>query len=273
MATNVSTLTQSRPAGAALKRFALLVQANFVMYFRNRAAMFWAVLFPIGLMLVLGAMYGNQQIDPSVPGSLTAISFLVPGLIVLSFMSSGLVGNSTAMAYLRENGILRRVQATPLPVAHLILSRVVMQSTMAIGQAALMLATSIVVFNARYDVAGLLMAVPFIILGAILFMAMGQAIAALARKAETVQVVAQVVNFPLMFLGTLWIPTSAMPDWLQTVSKVLPSTLVVNLVRTPMLSGLSISIQPSVPLAICFVGVVAYLVGSVVISARYFKWS
>jgi ABC-2 type transport system permease protein len=221
-------------------------------------------------MLILGALYGNQPINPSDPNSLTAISFLVPGLIVLSLMSNGLVGNSAAMAHFRENGILRRVQTTPLPVSHLIGSRVVMQSTMSLGQAALMLITSIVVFQARYDVAGLLQAIPFIILGSIVFMAMGQAIAALVRKVETVQVVAQVINFPLMFLGTLWIPASSMPDWLQTVSKFLPSTLLVNLVRTPMLA--SINYEPTVPLVVCFFGLVAYLVASIVLSARYFKW-
>ncbi len=276
MATNVATVAQTRSAGASLRRFWLLVQANFVMYLRNRSAMFWVILFPIGLMLVLGAIYGNQKFNPSDPNSLTAISFITPGLIVLSLMSNGLIGNAATMAQFREKGILRRVQTTPLPVSHLILARVVMQAGMSIGQGALMLVTSVVAFNAHYDALGLLEAVPAILLGSVVFMALGQAIAALVRKVETVQVVAQAVNFPLMFLGSLWIPASALPEWLQNVGKFLPSTLVANLVRTPMLSGLNLAglnIEPNVPLVICFAGVVAYLVAAIAVSARFFKWS
>jgi ABC-type multidrug transport system permease subunit len=139
-----------------------------------------------------------------------------------------------------------------------------------------MLVTSVVVFNAHYDAVGLAEAAPSILLGSLLFMALGQAIAALVRKIDTVQVVAQAINFPLMFLGSLWIPASALPDWLQDIGKILPSTLVANLVRTPMLSGLNLfglNAEPNVPLALCFAGVIAYLVAAVVVSARFFKWS
>jgi ABC-2 type transport system permease protein len=237
--------------------------------------MFWVILFPIGLMLVLGAIYGNQT-DGAASGSVTAISFITPGLIVLSLMSSGLIGNSSVMAQYRERGILRRVQTTPLPVQHLILARIGMQSTLSVGQAALMVIVSILVFNAHYETGGLLEAIPAIILGSIVFMALGQAIAALVRKVDTVQVVAQVINFPLMFLGCLWIPVSALPDWLQEVSKFLPSTLVAILVRTPMISSVdlvAIKIQPDVPLPICVAGLFVYLIAAIVVSARFFKWS
>jgi ABC-2 type transport system permease protein len=238
--------------------------------------MFWIILFPIGLMLVLGAIYGNQGAGPGAESAVTAISFITPGLIVLSLMSNGLIGNSSAMAQYRERGILRRVQTTPLPVPHLILARVVMQSTLAIGQAALMIIVSVLVFNAHYATAGLLEAIPAIVLSSIVFMAIGQAIAALVRKVDTVQVVAQAINFPLMFLGCLWIPVSLLPDWLQQVSKVLPSTLSVILVRTPMLSNVDLvplDIQPNIPLEVCVAGLLAYLVVSMVVSARFFKWS
>jgi len=43
--------------------------------------------------------------------------------------------------------------------------------------------------------------VPAIVGAALLFMAIGQAVAALVEKPETVNVIAQVIYFPLMFLG------------------------------------------------------------------------
>ncbi|HST05156.1 MAG TPA: ABC transporter permease [Chloroflexia bacterium] len=270
MATTIATIDKASTTGSALKRFKLLLASNFLMYVRNKAAMFWVVVFPVGLMLVFGALYGNGPIDPSSPNSFTIISYLTPGLIVLSLMSNGLVGNAATMANYREKGILKRIQTTPLPVWQLIMARVVMQATLIVGQAAIMLLVSVVVFNARYDWVGVLEATPWIVLGALMFMAMGQAIAALVKKVDTVGIVAQVINFPLMFLGGLWVMQSQMPVWLQSVSNWLPSTMVSNLVRAPMLQ--SMHLEPSMPMALSVLGVLFYIVASVAISARFFKW-
>jgi len=268
MATNISTLSVSRPLSGGLRRFWLLVQANALMYIRDKAGVFWVILFPILLMLVFGAIWGNVRLGPN--DTLSFISFLAPGLIVLSLMSNGLVGNAETMATYRQRGILRRIQATPLPVWQLILSRVIMQSGLMLGQTFLMIATSVVVFNARYDWWGLAAALPFVVLGAVLFMAMGQVIAALVRRPETASVVASAVNFPLMFLGGLWTPIEQMPDWLQGISKLLPSAMVSDLLRAPMLANLNI--ETNLPFMVSLAGVLVYLVVSVVVAARFFKW-
>jgi len=269
MAATIQTLSTARPARANLQRFVMLLQTNFVMYIREKSALFWVIFFPIGMMLIFGAIYGNERIDPRDP-TLTAISFIAPGLIVLSLMSNGLVGNASTMASWREKGVLARVQTTPLPVWQLLLSRIIMQSVIMVGQAALMLGTSVVVFNARYDWAGVLAATPAVIIGAVLFMAMGQAVAAVVSKVTTVEVVAQVINFPLMFLGGLWQPIDALPDWLESISRYLPSTLVADLVRTPMLS--TWGVEPSLPMWMGLLGVAIYFAVSVFIGARFFKW-
>jgi ABC-2 type transport system permease protein len=260
--------TRTRAAG--LRTFWLLTGFAFLTYVRNKAALFWVAVFPAGLMLVLGAMYGSDLINPADPNSPTGISFLAPGLAVLSLMSNGLIGNSGAMAHFREKGILRRIQATPLPVWQLILSRVVMRSVVMVGQAALMIGLSVLVFQARYDWMGVVEAVPWVVLGAVLFMAMGQAIAATVRKVDTVMAVAQVINFVLMFLGSLWTPFAAMPGWLQSVSRWLPSTMVADLVRAPMLPApYSERIMPA---SIELLGVAVYLLVSVALAVRFFKW-
>jgi ABC-2 type transport system permease protein len=271
MATNVTTLTNARPSNASLKQFVLLVKADALMYLRNKTPMFWNIVFPIGLMLILGALYGGQQVNPDDPNSLTAISYIVPGLIVLGLMSNGLISNSTTMANYREKGILRRIQTTPLPVGNLVLARVMNQSFIMLVQSFLMVAVSMLVFNARYEPWGLVKAIPAIILGSIMFMAMGQAIAALVTKWETTLIVAQVVNFPLMFFGGLWIPIMMLPQWLQGIARLLPSAMVADLVRAPMLGDMVPIVN--LPLAVDFIGVLVYFAVSVFIVVRFFRWS
>src|SRR5262245_4175156 len=127
MAVNATTMTTTREGTIGWRRFRLLVQANLLMYTRERAALFWVIVFPLGLMLLFGSIYGHIKINPADPNSLTVISFMVPGLIVLMLMSNGLVGNAETMAVYRERGILQRVQTTPLPVWQFLLARIVMQ--------------------------------------------------------------------------------------------------------------------------------------------------
>lgn len=271
MATDVTTMAVRSQGNAGLRRFGLLVQANLLMYVRERAALFWVVIFPIGMMLLFGAMFGHIKVGP--PGhEVTLISFMVPGLIVLALMSNGIVGNAEAMAVYRERGILRRIQTTPMPLWQLLFARIVTQSIVMVGQAFLMLGISIAVFNAMYGTWGVVQAIPAIILGAVVFMAMGQAIASVVRKATTVGLAAQAINLPLMFLGGLWMPLNQLPESLQTIGKFLPSALMADLLRAPMLASYPIE-STNLPLLTSLIGVLIYFAISIVISIRFFKWS
>src|SRR6476661_8362242 len=154
MATTITTVDAARPANASWRRFGLLLQANLLMFLRNRTALFWIIAFPIGLMLLFGAIFGQQE---------GAIPYLTSGMVVLSLMSNGIVGNAGRLAEWRQQGFLRRIQTTPLPVWQLHLSRIVVQAGVMVGQAALLVVTSILAFQARYDLGNLLRAVPAIV--------------------------------------------------------------------------------------------------------------
>jgi ABC-2 type transport system permease protein len=249
----------------SLRRFGQLIQANFLMLLRARDYIFWVILFPILMMLLFGVIWGQQG---NMPTGISVVSFLTPGLIVLALMSNGLPGRAEMMAIYRERGILRRVQATPLPVWQLLAADTLVQLVVLVGQIFLLLGVSILVFNASYDFGGLVLAIPAVVLGALTFMSLGTMVAALVRKVQSANVVAMAALFPLMFLGNLWMPVSQFPEVLLAVSKALPSTMTAELVRTPMLSGY----QPVMPLWVCVVGIVAYLATSSAIAARFFKW-
>ncbi|MGI8587484.1 MAG: ABC transporter permease [Chloroflexia bacterium] len=270
MATRITEAAAIGQTGTAVSRFGLLLQANLVMYVRNRTALFWSLAFPIALILLFGSIFGNQ----SGAGKGVYIAFLTTGMIVLSLLANGLIGNASAMAVWRERGILRRIQSTPLPLWQFLLARIVTQGGIMVVQAFVLVATSILVFGAKYDALNLLIAIPSVIGGALLFMAFGQAVAALARKVETVNIITQVVYFPLMFLGGLMIPLAQLPDWLQAVGKYLPSAMMADLIRTPMVGqSLGQALAPSLPLPADLLGVVIYFAAAVFVAVRFFKWS
>jgi hypothetical protein len=97
---------------------------------------------PIGLILLYGMLW------PSV------ISWLTAGIVVLNIMSSGLLGDSTRLTNLRERGILRRVQATPLPTWQLIAAYVVMRLLLVLAQCAAIIATAVLAYGAEFTGVG-----------------------------------------------------------------------------------------------------------------------
>ncbi len=266
MATVLTQTTSAAPTYGGLQRFGLLMRTNARLFVRNRTALFWNIAFPIGLMLLFGSIYGSQ------PG---AVAYLTTGMVVLSLMANGVTGNAMALATWRERGILRRIQTTPLPVWQLLLARIVTHSVIMVAQAGLLIGTSILVFGASYEWGNVIRSIPVLILGAVLFMAIGQMIAALVQKAETVTVITQVVYFPLMFLGNIVLTSNNLPAALQTVGKWLPSTMVADLVRMTML-GLTpdTAVVPLVvqPLAVDLAGIALYFVVALAVSVRFFKW-
>ena len=275
MSANVtSVVREARPRSNSLRRFGLLSLNNLVMYSRNRAVMFWVIAFPIGYMLLFGAIYGTMTVDPNNPNSAKLITYMVPGIIVMSLMSNGIIGNANGMAVWRERGILRRLQATPLPAWQMLVSRILVQSMIMVGQAIILVAVSIALYGVKYEVLGLLQALPFVILGAILFMAIGQMIAALVGKAETVAIACQLIYFPLLFLSGLVIPLDQLPEGIQNIGKYLPTAMIGDLVRAPMLSGFEMGSfnATHLPMAVDLLGAVIYLIVTVFISARFFKW-
>lgn len=272
MAATLATTNRTASSGFSTRRFGMMLKSSALMFVREKAAIFWVIIFPILLMLLFGSIWGNMPMAEGGPNSATFISYLTPGMIVLSLLSMGLVGNASEMASYREKGILKRIQATPMPVWQLLLATILVQSFIMILQAGLMIAVSVVAFNASYNIWGLLGAIPAIVFGALLFMTMGTAIAGVVSSTKTAEVLAQVINVPLMFLGGLWTPISQLPDWLGEVAKYLPTAMIADLVRAPMLNSLGFE-ATNLPLMVSAIGAAVYLVLSLVAAARYFKWS
>src|SRR5689334_1799124 len=145
-----------------MRRFLVLAKANMLMNVRNRTTLFWNFAFPIGLILLYGVLWP------------AAIAWLAVGILVLNIMSSGLMGDATRLTNLRERGILRRVQATPLPTWQLIAAYVVTRLLLVLAQSAAIIATAVLAYGAEFTWGGLAVALPLAIVGGLVFLMLGQ---------------------------------------------------------------------------------------------------
>src|SRR4051794_7615091 len=102
---------------------ALLSQARAetLLMLRRRGAVFFSIFLPVMFIFLFGSIYGNVTDRET---GRKVIDFLVPGYVVMAVMSISLVSLGVILATERQYGILKRLGATPLPRAFLLLSKI-----------------------------------------------------------------------------------------------------------------------------------------------------
>ena len=238
-----------------MKRFLILTRANMLMNMRNRTTLFWNFAFPIGLIILYGVIWPD------------AISWLTAGIVVLNLMSSGMLGDATRLTDLRERGILRRVRATPLPAAHLIASYVAARLVLLLAQSAAIIGTAALIYGARFSWGGLLAALPLAIVGGLVFLLLGQAIATVAPSTSAAAAIGQAIYFPLMFVSNLFVPLEQLPAWLGNTTRWTPAAMLVDMLRPALLP-----VPAAQPAAINALGLACYGLLALVLAARLFRW-
>lgn len=195
--------------------------------------------------------------------------FLVPGVAAMAIMQGGLFGVVFTIVAYKSRGILRRLKAAPIKPSHVLTGQIVTRLTVSLLQTYVLLAVGVLLLRVTIGenfLAWINLSI-FAALGGALFIAMGLAISGWAKSEDTAAPVANVIALPMMFLSGVFFPTTAMPDWVQTVSQFLPLTYLADGMRAVALDGASLGSQwPELT------GLVAWTAGTFLLATRIFKW-
>jgi ABC-2 type transport system permease protein len=172
--------------------------------------------------------------------NLKYIDFLLPGVVALSIMQMAVFSVAFVFADYREKGILKRLVATPLKPYQFVASNVITRLIVAVAQSAILVLVGVFAFNAHVVGSYVLMLL-VAILGGIMFLGLGFTISGFAKTVESVPAFANLIIFPMLFLGGSFFPISSMPDWLQYVAKYLPLSYFSDAMRQVMTKAAGIS--------------------------------
>lgn len=196
---------------------------------------------------------------------LNAVSFFVPSILAMALMQLGIFA-AIPLVQQREKLILKRLNATPLPRWTLVGSNVVVRLLIAAAQTVIIIGIGIAVLGVEVLGNWALIA-GFVVLGAVTFTSLGYVIASFARTEEAANGMTSIVQFPLMFLSGIFFPLEVMPEWLRGVATFMPLTYLGDALRQTMVGG-----TPFAPLGIDALVLAGWLVVSLGISARFFRW-
>ncbi|HEY3375514.1 MAG TPA: ABC transporter permease [Candidatus Aquicultor sp.] len=197
---------------------------------------------------------------------LNYIDFLLPGVLAMSLMNSGLYGIATATVSRREKGVLRRIKLTPMPLREFIGAGIINQLIVSILQSALLIAVGYFVFGVHLTGSLISLAV-VVTVGSLCFITIGFVIASFAKTADSASTLGNIIGMPMMFLGGVFFPVDNAPAWIQPLIKVIPLTYLANSLRDVMVRGQDLATQQSNLLILLAVTAVMFAVSIV-----FFRW-
>lgn len=208
----------------------------------------------------------NVSAEPVESTEMRYIDFLVPGILAMSIMNSGLIGLASAFVSYREKGILRRIRATPFPLWQFITARIGSQLVISVLQAVVLIGMATLLFDLKID-GNLLAVLVMVILGSLAFISLGFVISSFARNQEAADALANAISFPMLFLAGVFFPVDSAPTWLQPITKLMPLRYLADGMREIMVNGATLPDQWFNVLIM----VGTALVG-LILSVRLFRW-
>ena len=203
-----------------------IVQAK--LYLREPMSAFFTLLFGPCLLLLLGFIFGNEP-SPAT-GGMGYLDQSVPAYMAIIVGIVGLTAVPVSSAIRRETGVLRRFSATPLRPVTYFLTDVLAPFMLSLVGMLLLVLVGTVVFGVRFE-GNLFSLLAGIGLGACAFFALGYALVGLIPSSRAVIVIANIVLYPLMLFSGAMVPLEVMPDTVRAVSRYLPLTHLVALLR------------------------------------------
>jgi ABC-2 type transport system permease protein len=197
---------------------------------------------------------------------LSYVDFLVPGIIAMSIMQTGLFGVVFTFVQWKQRGILRRLMATPMRVRDFFFSQLLTRMVTVALQLIVLLVVGLLVFRIHF--AGNFLYLLIVgILGGAIFLAFGLAISGFAKNEETAAPLANIISLPLMFLSGVFFARSNMPDWLQSITQYSPLTYVADALRSISIDGASLwAVRADLA------GIFVWLAVAVILATRLFRW-
>lgn len=206
---------------------------------------------------------GEQQITE--PGA-RYVDFLVPGLIGMNLMGSGLWGLGFTVVIARSRKILKRFAATPMRRSHYLFSFMLSRLVFLFLEVAAVVLFAWLVFG--FTVRGSWLGVAFItLLGGFTFSGIGLLVAARPTTIEGVSGLMNFIMLPMWLLSGTFFSSERFPQILQPFIKALPLTALNSALRALMNEGASLSsnwMQISILLA--------WFVISFIVALKIFKW-
>jgi ABC-2 type transport system permease protein len=194
------------------------------------------------------------------------VDFLVPGLLGMNLMGTGMWGIGFSLVVARNGNLLKRLVASPARRSHLLGAQLSSRLIFLVPEAGALLLFAYFVLGVPLR-GSLLLLVGVCLLGALAFSGLGLLTAARPRTIEGVSGIMNLVMVPMWIFSGIFFSTERFPAAMQPFVQVLPLTALNDVLRGVMLEGTGL-----VPLLPELVLLASWGAVSFVLALKFFRW-
>ena len=224
-------------------------------FWRNPSAAFFNVILPLLFLLLIGSVFANEADE---------LDILIPGIAGMSVLATTFSALSFNLTFLREQGILKRILGTPLPLISYfggLLGSMVVNAFVQVG---LVVTIGNLVYGVDWPHDPLLLA-GFTALGVVCFGALGIAFAQAIPNFDSAPAYVNAVFLPAIFISGVFYSSDTLPGVLKAIAETLPLKHLID--------GLSEAIVGGAPDPLGAASVVLlWAAAGIVLAVRFFRW-
>ena len=252
-----NTTTSNAKAASFGRQVWAQTQVELLMTLRRGESVLITLIVPVILLI----FFTSLNIVPTTNEK--AVDFLLPGMLALAVMATGMVSLGIATAYERYYGVLKRLGSSPLPRSGLIIAKVISVLALEVIQIIVLVGVAMLFYGWR-PIGSPLLALLVMAIGTITFSTLGLAMAG-ALRAEVTLAGANALYLLFLLLGGGILPLSHLPAPLAAFAQVLPAAALTQALQASFSSGAAF---PSFALTI----LVAWAIIILLIAVRTFQW-
>ncbi|MEO8216281.1 MAG: ABC transporter permease [Acidobacteriota bacterium] len=194
------------------------------------------------------------------------IDFLIPGLLGLNLMGTGMWGVGFSIVTARNRKLLKRLVATPMRRSQFLLAQIISRLFFLVFEVVTLVGFGWLVFGVAVRGSLILLAL-ISLLGAMTFAGMGLLVAARAETVEGVSGLMNLVMLPMWVVSGVFFSAQRFPDAAQPFIRALPLTALNEALRGVMNEGAAMSsLLPQLAVLLVW-GLLSFA-----IALRIFRW-
>lgn len=190
-------------------------------FWRNPAAAFFTVVFPMMFLVIFNLVFGNDTTS-KFGQEVSTSTFYVPAIAAFSIITASYTNLAMNLTFARDEGILKRRRGTPLPNTAFLLGKVLHSALIGLLLVTVVTTFGAIFYNVAIPTDKLPALLVTIVVGAAAFSSLALAIQGFVPNADAAPAVINFSILPLLFISDIFIPLEDAPAWLTTFSGLFP---------------------------------------------------
>ena len=211
-----------------MKRFLKMYQVEQKIFFRSPDVILFNLIMPLVTLILITIIAGNKNAADS---GLTYLQSAYVALSTVGICCSAFMSIPITIVECRSQGILRRMYCSPCSPARLLACDTICSGVMAILSTLILTVAAVVAFG--YRMPGNVFAyLAAWLLTMISMFSIGLMVASLCRTTKSMNVATSLLYFPMLLFSGATIPVEVFPAWFQTIAKLMPLGVGIDLLKS-----------------------------------------